>query len=126
MDLRPGLHGQTSSAFYINIFNGPSWSTVQTSADSTVHVLSLSRFCPDLPENRVRCLSAVRFQSGFSVRCLSIRILSVLSRSCPPSGFRQDFLEKRLSSVCLSGFCSKIVCPVSVWILSGYCLYGLR
>ena len=116
----------------------------QTSADSTVRVLSLSRFCPDFPENRVRCLSAVRVLSGFSVRCLSVRILSVsilsavrivsrflekmlscvclsgffLSRSCPLSGFCRDFFEKRLSAVCLSGFHSKIVCPVSVSIFS--------
>ena len=27
---------------------------IQTSADSTIRVLSLSRFCPDFPENRVR------------------------------------------------------------------------
>ena len=32
----------------------------QTSAESTVRVLSLSRFCP---ENRVRCLSAVQILS---------------------------------------------------------------
>ena len=45
----------------------------QTSADSTVRVLSVSRFCPDFPENPVRCLSAVRILSGFSVRYLSVR-----------------------------------------------------
>ena len=39
--------------------------TSQTPADSTVRVLSLSRFCPDFPENRVRCLSVVWFLSGF-------------------------------------------------------------
>ena len=35
------------------------------SADSTVHVLSLSRECPDFPENPVRCLFAVPILSGF-------------------------------------------------------------
>ena len=49
----------------------------QTSADSTVRVLSVSRFCLDFPENPVCCLSAVRILSRFSVRCLSVRILSV-------------------------------------------------
>ena len=38
----------------------------QTSADITVSVLSLSRFCPDFPENRVRCLSAVRILGPIS------------------------------------------------------------
>ena len=41
----------------------------QTSADSTVRVLSLSRFFPDLPESRVRCLS---------VRILSVSVLSAV------------------------------------------------
>ena len=36
----------------------------QTSADSTVRILPLSRFYPDFPENRVRCLSAVRILAG--------------------------------------------------------------
>ncbi len=39
----------------------------QTSADSTVRVLSVSRFCPDFPENPVRCLSAVRILCPVSV-----------------------------------------------------------
>ena len=62
----------------------------QTSVDSTVRVLSLSRFCPDFPENRVRCLSAVRILSGFTVQCLSVRTLSVLILSAVRilSGFR--------------------------------------
>ena len=60
--------------------------------------LSVSRFCPDFPENPVRCLSTVRILSGFcpdsvcldsvrcpdsvrisrkkAVRCLSVRIFS--------------------------------------------------
>ena len=33
---------------------------IQASADRTVRVLSLSHFCPDFPENRVCCLSAIR------------------------------------------------------------------
>ena len=37
---------------------------IEASADSTVRVLSLSHFCPDFSENRVRCLSAVRILSG--------------------------------------------------------------
>ena len=40
----------------------------QTSADSIVRVLPVSRFCPDFTENRVRGLSAVRILSGFFVR----------------------------------------------------------
>ena len=85
----------------------------QTSADSTVRVLPLSRFCPDFPENHVRCLSAVRIFCpvsvcpdsvclGFvscpdsvrifrkiAVRCLFARIcfVSILFRFCPLSGF---------------------------------------
>ena len=63
--------------------------TNQTSTDSTVRVLSLSRFRPDFPENRVRCLSPVRIPSEFSVRFLSVRILSVriMEKSCPLNSF---------------------------------------
>ena len=68
----------------------------QTSADSTVRVLSLSRFCPDFPENRVRSLSAIWILSGFSVRCLSVRILSVSILSircpCPPTSDLKFYL----------------------------------
>ena len=73
----------------------------QTSADSTVRVLSVSRFCPDFPENPVRCLSAVRILSEFSVRCLSVRILPVWILSAVR--ILSGFLEKKLSGVCLSG-----------------------
>ena len=61
----------------------------QTSADSTVRVLSLSLFCPDFPENHVRCLSAVRI------------------------------CEKILSDVCMSGFFlfDSVHCPDSVRII---------
>ena len=40
-------------------------------------VLFLSRFCPDVPENRVRCLSAVRNFVKNAVGCLSVKISSV-------------------------------------------------
>ena len=59
-------------------------------------------------------LSAVWILSGFTVRCLSVRILSVSILS----GVRilSGFLEKRLSGVCLSGLCLSRFCPVS-----GFC-----
>ena len=101
----------------------------QTSVDSTVRVLSLSRFCPDFPENRVRCLSAVRILSGFAVRCLSVRILSVSILSAVR--ILSGFLEKTLSGACLSGFlclnpvrCRDFLkkgCPLSVCPLSEFC-----
>ena len=69
----------------------------QTSSDSTVRVLSLSRFCPDVPENRVRCLSAVLILPEFSVRFLSVPVLSavrIIEKSCPlsvcPAGQGRD------------------------------------
>ena len=71
-----------------NISNG-----YQTSADSTVHILSLSRFFMDIPENSVPWLFAVRILSGFkkklSVVCLSDRKSTRQScpdfhRPCPP------------------------------------------
>ena len=92
------------SYFYLN----------QTSADSTVRVLSVSRFCPDFPENPVRCLSAVRILSGFSVRCLSVRILSVSILSAVR--ILSGFLENKLSGVCLSGSYLSRFCQ-----LSGFC-----
>ena len=52
--------------------------TNQTSADSTVRVLSLSRFCPDFPENRVRCLSDVRILSAGQGRDRAVRTVTVL------------------------------------------------
>ena len=58
-----------------------------------VRVLSVSRFCPDFPEDPVRYLSAVRI----SVRCLSVRILSV---SILSGGW---IFKKTLFVVCLSG-----------------------
>ena len=88
---------------------------IQTSADSTVRVLSLSRFCPDFPENRVRCPSAIRVLSGFSVRCLSVRILSVSILSAVR--ILSGFLEKMLSGVCLSGYFLSRLCRLSEFCL---------
>ena len=67
----------------------PENTSYQTSADSTVRVLSVSRFCPDFPENPVRCLSGVcpDFFCLDSVRC--------------PDFVR--ILKKTQSVVCLSG-----------------------
>ena len=90
---------------------------MQTSADSTVRVLSVSRFCPDFPKNSVRCPSAVRILSGFSVRCLSVRNMSVSILSAVR--ILSGFLEKKLSGVRLSGFFSVSILS-GVWILSGF------
>ena len=59
----------------------------QTSVDSTVRVLSLSRFRPDFPENRARCLPAVRIFYAVAVRILFKNYLS---------GFCLD-----ISSICI-------------------------
>ena len=74
-------------------------------------VYPLSEFSAD---RSVRCLSGVWILSGFSVRCLSVRILSVSILS----GVRilSGFLEKKLSGVCLSGLFLSRFCP-----LSGFC-----
>ena len=82
----------------------------QTSADSAGRVLSLSRLCPDFPENRVRCLSAVRILPGFSVRCLSVRILSVSILLAVR--IQLGILKKMLMSVCpkFSGL-NSVRCP---------------
>ena len=62
-------------------------SSQQTSAESAVRVLSWSRFYPDFPENRVRCLSAVRILSGIFEK-------SFFKKRCPlsvcPAGQGQD------------------------------------
>ena len=50
----------------------------QTSADSTVRVLSLSRYCPDFPENRVRCLSAVLILCKNSLSDFCLDIIGIL------------------------------------------------
>ena len=90
--------------------------TKQTSAESTVRVLSVSGFCPDFPENPVRCPDSVRILRKKAAWCLSVRIFSTSILSAV--GILSGFLENRLSGVCPSGLCSKIVCQVSVWILS--------
>ena len=67
----------------------------QTSADSTVRVLCLSRFCPDFFENRTRCLPAVRILSELLDEILSVVFPFSRTRtrqscpdfhcSCPPT-----------------------------------------
>ena len=98
----------------------------QTSADSTVCVLSLSRFCPDFPESPVRiccpvsvcpdsvcldfvrCPDSVRISRKKSVWCLTgDRIFKNLVSAVCLSGFRPDIIRP------VSGF-SKIYCPLSV------------
>ena len=66
--------------------------------------LSVSRFCPDFPENPVRCLSAVRILFGFSVRCLS---------------FRPDRDKTELSGLSLSS-------SADVWLRSSWLLNRLK
>ena len=74
----------------------------QTSADSTVHVLFLSRFCPDFPENGTRCLS---------VRILLVPILSAVR-------ILSWIFEKTLSVVCLSGWTR----TKDAWLTIYFCL----
>ena len=93
----------------------------QTSADSTVHVLSLSGFCPDFPENRVRCLSAVwMFCQVTWLRYLSVSILSgfcpELCKKCCPSSVCPDFscLDSVRCSDSVRILEKKTVCCLSV------------
>ena len=64
----PILHRKYS--FLRDLFEGSISYINQTSADSIVRVLSLYRFCPDFPENRVRILPGI-FEKTLSVVCLS-------------------------------------------------------
>ena len=60
--------------------------------------LSVSRFGPDFPKNRVPCLSAARIFCPVSVRNFEKNLFDVylsgffLSRFCPLSGFYPDDL----------------------------------
>ena len=97
----------------------------KTSVDSTVRVLSLSRFCPDF----LKIVPGVCLQSGFCPDFLSGVCLSgfSLSRFCPLSGFCSDFYKKRLSDVFLSGFCLSrfsILSGIFEQTLSVVCLPG--
>ena len=75
--------------------------------------LSKSRFCPDFPENPVRWLSAVWILSGFSVKCLSVRILSVsiLSAVRVLSGFLKKLCPLSLCPTRTRQSCPDFRCP---------------
>ena len=73
----------------------------QTSADSTVRVMSLSRLSSDFPKNPVRCLSAVH------IFC-QVPVCSDFVRKCVRNS------RKKQSVVCLSGRTrtrQRSVCP---------------
>ena len=101
---------------FLSGFSGKSC-PVSVRCPDSVRIFCQVSVCPDsVCLDYVSCPDSVQIFRQNAVLCLSVRIF--LSRSCPLSGFCRDFLKKRLSAVCLSGFRSKIVCPVPVSIFS--------
>ena len=102
---------------FLSGFSGKSC-PVSVRCPDSVRIFCPVSVCPDsVCLDFVSCLDSVRIFRKNAVRCLSVRIFFVSILSAV--GILSGFFEKRLSGVCLSGFWIKIVCPVSVWILSG-------
>ena len=87
---------------FLSGFSGKSC-PVSVRCPDSVRIFCQVSVCPDSAcLDSVRCPDSVRIFRKKAVRCLSVRVLSVLILSAV--WILSGFLEKMLSGVCLSGF----------------------